>query len=83
MGYNYCYRARPRLLSEVKRISGAVSYCATCDGAFKDKKVAATRQEEVLFLTRFARQVTIIHPVAAGLCFRNVRNTKINFHWDL
>ena len=44
-----------------------VSYCATCDGPFyKDKKVAVIgggngALEEALFLTKFAKLVTIIH----------------------
>ncbi len=44
-----------------------VSYCATCDGAFfKDKDIVIvgggnTALDEGLFLTRFARTITIIH----------------------
>ncbi len=88
--------ARPRLLGVAgeKEFSGrGVSYCATCDGAFfKDKKVAVvgggdSAVEEALFLTRFARQVTIIHRrdalrAAVLLQERARKNTKINFHWD-
>ncbi len=44
-----------------------VSYCAICDGAFyKDKNIIVVgggnaAVEEALFLTRFGRQVTIVH----------------------
>lgn len=70
-----------------------VSYCATCDGAFfKDKKVAVigggdSAVEEALFLTKFAREVVIVHRrdrlrATKVLQERAKANPKIDFRWN-
>ena len=70
-----------------------VSYCATCDGAFfKDKDIhivggGDSALEEALFLTRFARSITVIHRrnrLRAGpiLEKRARANEKIHFILD-
>lgn len=70
-----------------------VSYCATCDGAFyKDKNIhmvggGDSALEESLFLSRFARSITIIHrrdQLRAGAILekRARENPKIHFLWN-
>jgi len=77
-----------------KELTGkGVSYCATCDGAFfKEKEIIVigggdSALEEGLFLTRFAKSVTIIHrrdSLRAGALLqkRAFANPKIKFVWD-
>ena len=70
-----------------------MSYCATCDGwFFKDKDVVVvgggdSALEESLFLTRYAKSITIIHrrdSLRAGVILqqRAFNHPKIKFIWD-
>jgi thioredoxin reductase (NADPH) len=70
-----------------------VSYCATCDAPlFKDKKIFVVGGgnaaiQEAIFLTKFARKVTVIHrrdQLRAGriLQERAFANKKIDFLWN-
>jgi thioredoxin reductase (NADPH) len=78
---------------ETELTGRGVSYCATCDGwFFKDKKVVVvgggdSALEEGLFLTRYAREVHIIHrrdELRAGAILqkRAMENEKIRFIWN-
>ena len=70
-----------------------VSYCATCDGwFFKDKDVIVvgggdSALEEGLFLTRYAKSVTIVHRrdslrAGAVLQKRALEHPKMRFIWN-
>ena len=69
-----------------------VSYCATCDGPFyKDKNIMVVGGgnaaiEEALFLTRYAKKISIVHrrdELRADkiLAERAIANPKIYFFW--
>jgi thioredoxin reductase (NADPH) len=88
--------AKPRELGvagESKFRGRGISYCATCDGAYFDGKEihviggGNSAVEESLFLTQFARKVTIVHqfdhfqaePVSAA---EALESPKIEVIWN-
>lgn len=78
---------------EYEMTGRGVSYCATCDGwFFKEKDVVVvgggdSALEESIFLTRYARSVTVVHrrdTLRAGAILqkRAMSEPKIKFLWD-
>lgn len=78
---------------ETELTGRGVSYCATCDGHFfKEKDLIVvgggdSALKEGIFLTRFAKSVTIVHrrdELRAGpyLANKAKNNPKIDFIWD-
>lgn len=88
--------ATPRLIGcpGEKELTGrGVSYCATCDAAFfEDLEVFVvgggdSAVEEAIYLTKFARKVTIVHRrdelrAAKSIQEKAFKNDKISFIWD-
>lgn len=79
--------------NEEKFIGRGISFCATCDAVFfEDFEVFVVgggdaAVEEALYLTKFARKVTIIHRrdelrAARSIQEKAFQNPKIAFLWD-
>ena len=88
--------AHPRPIGcpgETEFTGRGVSYCATCDGAFFEGLEVFvigggdTAVEEAIYLTKFARKVTIVHRRDELRAVKSIRerafaNDKIDFMWN-
>jgi len=88
--------ATPRKMGcpgEAEFTGKGVSYCATCDADFfEDFEVFVigggdTAVEEAMYLTKFARKVTIVHRrdelrAAKSIQEKAFKNDKLEFMWD-
>ena len=79
--------------NEGKFVGKGISFCATCDANFfEDFEVFVvgggdSAVEEAMYLTKFARKVTIIHRrdelrAAKSIQEKAFKNPKMNFMWD-
>lgn len=79
--------------SEPELVGHGISYCATCDAGFfrgLDVYVAGggdSAVQEAIFLTRFARKVTVVHRrhelrAVPALQEQAFANDKLDFIWD-
>ena len=79
--------------NEGKFVGKGISFCATCDANFfEDFEVFVvgggdSAVEEAMYLTKFARKVTIIHRrdelrAAKSIQEKAFKNPKMNFIWD-
>ena len=88
--------ARPRQIgceNEERFIGKGISFCATCDANFfEDMEVFVagggdSAIEEAIYLTKFARSVTVIHRrnelrAVKSIQEKAFKNEKIRFMWD-
>lgn len=88
--------AHPRAIgckNETEFVGRGISYCATCDGPFFEGNEVYvvgggnSAVEEAIYLTRFARKVTIIHRrdslrASRSLQERAFANERIHFLWN-
>ena len=79
--------------NEAKYVGKGISFCATCDANFfEDFEVYVvgggdSAVEEAMYLTKFARKVTIIHRrnelrAAKSIQEKAFKNEKLHFLWD-
>lgn len=79
--------------NEAKFVGKGISFCATCDAAFfEDFEVFVvgggdSAVEEAMYLSKFARKVTIIHRrdelrAAKSIQEKAFANPKLHFMWD-
>lgn len=79
--------------NEGKFVGKGISFCATCDAAFfEDFEVYVVgggdaAVEEAMYLTKFARKVTVIHRrdelrAAKSIQEKAFKNPKLHFMWD-